>query len=231
MNILDFRPQIHAIYSGTRMNQVLYEQYKQFQSRGCRAEAGDAVNKFILSFGSPKEKENFTRWFFENDFRGEKIRHELYSRILFPVLIDGYGKKEPWSMLQLSRTEENIFQVESEQHGNNLQPASQTFRDLAKVSLLREYIKLEPTDSTARVELISAQIDWFRYCEHEWPWGILYGQNGATEAECREILDEVSFVRDLDIEQKYKEYFDPFESRVRIYMEEIVKRKQGSGST
>lgn len=206
------------------MNQDLYEVFKQFQLSGCRAEAKEAVNKFILSFGSSEEKENFTRWFFENDFRGEKIRHELYSCILFPVLMDGYGKRDPWSMLQLARTEQNIFQVESGQHKNKRQPESYTFSGLTKLALLCEYNRLVPTDSAARIELVMAKIDWFRYCEHEWPSGILYGLNGATEVECREILDEVSFVRDLDIEQNYMEYFNQFEKKVRVYIDRIGKR-------
>lgn len=34
-------------------------------------------------------------------------------------------------------------------------------------------------------------IDWLTYATHELPAGVLEGPNGATEVECREMLDEL----------------------------------------
>lgn len=103
-----------SIRSGSiAVNQELYERFKQLKSSGQKAEAKKALDLFVQSFDSFEERKVFTDWFFQNDFNGEKVRHELYESILFPVLIEGYCKTDPVSLKRLAETDQNLYQAES----------------------------------------------------------------------------------------------------------------------
>lgn len=194
------------------MKRELYDQFKLLQSRGERAEAKDVIKQFILSFESFEEKRSFSEWFFSNDF-DRIVRHELYESVIFPVLVDGYRKKDPWSIRQLAKTAQNLYKAEFlwEQVGHT-----------TALKLLREYVKLCPNDSSARLDLLDELIKFFGHCEHEWPAGILYGMDGATDDECLTLLSTISEVRDLDIERRYADYINEFEIKVNSYRERII---------
>lgn len=181
------------------------------QSCGKKAEAKVAINQFIQSFQSFEEKRSFSEWFFSNDF-GKMVRHELYESVIFPVLLDGYRKKEPWSIRMLAKTAQNLYEAkflwEQVEHATTL-------------GLLKEYVKLCPNDSSARQDLLEEMTRVFRHCEHEWPSGILYGMDGATDDECLELLSAISEARDLDIERKFAAYFDEFETKLKSYRARI----------
>ncbi len=196
------------------MNQELYQRFKQLKSRGCKSEARDAMDQFVRSFQSFDEKKAFSDWFFLNDFDGRKVRHELYESILFPVLIAGYQQADPSSIKRLAETDQNLCQDRSlwAQLGNK-----------TKSALLHEYVSLCPQYSAARHNLLETEIKSFRYCEHEWPAGILYGHDGATVSECGELLAAIADFRKLDIERKYTKYIDEFEGKVQSYRERIMK--------
>lgn len=193
------------------MNLELYDRFKMLQSCGKRAEAKDAIDQFILSFETIEEKRSFSEWFFSNDF-DLMVRHELYKSVIFPVLLDGYRKKEPWSIRQLAKTAQNLYKAEflwdQVDHATTL-------------GLLREYARLCPNDSSARQDLLEELIKFFAHCEHEWPAGILYGMNGATNDECLELLSGVAEARELDSERKYAVYLDEFEIKLTSYCARI----------
>lgn len=193
------------------MNRELYDRFKTLQSCGKRAEAKDAIAQFILSFESFEEKKSFSEWFFSNDF-DIMVRHELYESVIFPVLLEGYRKKDSWSIRQLAKTAQNLYKTEflweQVDHASTL-------------GLLREYVKLCPNDSSGRQDLLEELIRFFAHCEHEWPAGILYGMNGATNDQCLDLLSGVAEARDLDNERKYAVYLDEFEIKLKNYRARI----------
>lgn len=192
------------------MNQELYERFKQLKSSGKKAEAKKALDQFVQSIESFEEKKAFTDWFFLNDFNGDKVRHELYESILFPVLVEGFCKTDPLSLKRLAETDQNLYQAES---------MWSQIEFKTKRALLREYIELCPEDTSTRQALLSAEIEFFRHCEHEWPAGILYGMDGASESDCKELLAGITYVRQLDTEQKYSGYLAEFETKVVSYQQ------------
>ena len=163
---------------------------------------------FLKSFASIEEKRTFTYWFFKNDFDGKKIRRDLYENVLFPALVEGYKSSDPWSIKALAETEENLYE------------AKQLWGQIGyktKLLLLRQYLNLRPKDFTARRRLLTEQISSFRYCEQEWPARIIYGQQEATETECKKIAEEIKLARQLDKESKYRNYIDEFEAKLDSY--------------
>ncbi|PWT97466.1 MAG: hypothetical protein C5B53_08025 [Candidatus Melainabacteria bacterium] len=190
------------------MNKDLYENFKQLRARHLRAEASEAMSDFLKSFASIEEKRTFTYWFFKNDFDGKKVRRDLYENVLFPALVEGYKTSDPWSIKTLAETEENLYE------------AKQLWSQIGyktKLLLLRQYLELRPNDFTARRRLLTEQINSFRYCEQDWPSAIIYGQNAATETECKKLAEEITFARKLDKESKYKNYIDEFEAKLETY--------------
>lgn len=195
------------------MSAELYQVYKAAIARGDRSAAGAAVKPFVASFESLEQRAAWTRWFLENEAIGHRVRHEIYEGVVFPVLLDGYRRSDPWCVRQLARTVGNLHQAESlwKQIGGK-----------SEAELLRELQALVPGDDEARRKLLTRSLGTFHYQEHNWPWGgILYGHNGATPAECLEILEEVAFARTLDSEGRHAEYLDDFESKVREYQRRL----------
>jgi hypothetical protein len=190
------------------VNRDLYDNFKELKARHLRAEASEAMADFLKSFASIEEKRTFTYWFFKNDFDGKKIRRDLYENVLFPALVEGYKSSDPWSIKALAETEENLYE------------AKQLWGQIGyktKLLLLRQYLNLRPKDFTARRRLLTEQISSFRYCEQEWPARIIYGQQEATETECKKIAEEIKLARQLDKESKYRNYIDEFEAKLDSY--------------
>ncbi len=174
-----------------------------------------ALSAFIASFETEQEKAQWTREFLENEDRGHKIRHELYHEIIFPVLARGYETSDAWATLQLARTMANLaddsdlhFQV------NFANP----------MELLKESYETEPVESL-RAEILQAELRFFSYSAHEWPSGILWGNDGATIEQCQELLDEVHWTRGLDTSDIYQAALDDYENKVREYQQILISRQ------
>ncbi len=190
------------------MNPSFYAQYKTLKDSGRRTDATTALGSFIASFADGDEKIAWTRWYLESEHVGHKIRHELYEHVIFPVLQEGYKKHDPWSLRWLARTPQNLYQCER---------LWKLVDWKTQYAFLKEVVLLCPDDEVARQELLMKMIDRFRYCVHEWPAGILYGIDGATTAQCEEILGEIALARQLDREQRFTAFFSDFEEKVVEY--------------
>jgi hypothetical protein len=191
------------------MNLEDYERFKMLMESGLRSEAAYALQSFIASFSTFEEKMTWSRWFFENEKISHKIRFELYEQVIFPVLLKGYRERDPWALRWLARTAQNFYQ--SERLWNQLD-------GMTDYAILKDLVALCPNDDEARKDLLSCQLDWFRYCIHEWPAGILYGHNGATTEQCQEIIDEIAVARQMDQERLHTEFLADVENKVLHYI-------------
>ena len=61
-------------------------------------------------------------------------------------------------------------------------------RGKSPLSLLEAAVERDPEDVEARKALAANLSDWFRYCLHELPMGVLFGFNGASIEECHILL-------------------------------------------
>ncbi len=193
------------------MDEERYEQYRTLKASGKKREAKVALDTFIDSFTSRDDKRQWVRTFLTRGDFGHKIRHEIYERLVFPVLLEGHNRRDAWSTLWLARTYPNLHDSPS-LHSHIAQKT--------EWQLLREAYDIEPNDEV-RACLLQTDLDWFDYCQHEWPAGILYGYDGATFAECEELLSEAAFARTLDIERKHAAFLEEFERKVKQYQQRL----------
>lgn len=189
-----------------------YEDFKQALASGNKAAAASFVRPFISSFASLEGKVTWSRWYFENERFGHRIRHEIYEGIIFPALLDGYKNSDPWSIKWLARTAQNLYS------------AKQLWAQIGgktEEGLLRQLFALCPTDVEVRVELLSNLIKSFEYMIHEWPAGILYSHNGATAEECLIIHADIDFARQLDVSFNHLQFLDDFSDKLCVYQKRI----------
>jgi hypothetical protein len=58
--------------------------------------------------------------------------------------------------------------------------------------LLREALRVDPSDVKARRGLIENEARYLQYTIHELPAGVLYGHNSASIEECSELLSQLA---------------------------------------
>jgi hypothetical protein len=203
------RVEVHRCRWQNRMNVELYNQFLSRKAFGDQEGAEHSVYEFCNSFASLEEKLLWTKEFLESGDYGHRIRHELYVRIILPALLDGYRKKDFWCTLWLARTCKNLYRTK-DLHAELGHPTD--------FSLFRECYQIDPSHEEVRTSLLDRQLSWFRYYIHEWPAGVLYGNDGATRGQCEEILKELAFARELDTSHKFLELFDDVELKTREYM-------------
>lgn len=211
-----------ALSSGrgkSRMDQEAYQQYRAYKEQGRKAEAKAALEMFLASVGPAEARREWVEAFLERGEFGHRIRHEIYERLVFPVLLQGYERDEVWSLRWLARTADNLYRA----------PALHALVGFkSKRQFLAQAYAQEPTEEIRRL-LLEARLREFEYSQHEWPAGILYGMDGATLAECDEIRNEIAFARELD-EGRHAEFLDAFEGKVNEYRARLLAAS-GSPST
>jgi hypothetical protein len=200
------------------MNTKHYSEFQECKNRGDRNGARQAIQAFCNSFESLQERVSWTKPFLESGDYGHRIRHELYAYVILPALLDGYRKKDLWSTLWLARTCQSLYQMK-EIHAELGHPTDS--------SLLRECYEIDPSQEDVRVALLETDVRWFRYCIHEWPAGVLYGNDGATPEQCEEILKAIAFARTLDHAGQFAGLLDDVERKTTEY----IKRMPTTAST
>lgn len=194
------------------MNLNAYVEFVEADRSGRKSAATTAMQVFIGSFESIDEKRGWVVEFLKTFCPGEKIRHELYAEVVFPVLLQGYRSSDVWSIEWLAATSQNLYRA------RNLW-AQVEF--ITEHGLLHRWRTLAPESGRARDTLLKKMIEGFEYSEHEWPAGILHGMNGANIQECREIADAIAEARQLDVAGKYASYLAEFQKKLNVYMQRI----------
>ncbi len=194
------------------MKTELYERYLAHRAAGRKRDASETVRDFVASCTGPRDRENWVRQFLEQGAHEHRIRHEVYASLVFPVLLEGYGRRDFWSLCWLARTAANLY-ADSSLHGQ--------IEYKAERQLFREAYEICPSDPIRR-SLLQAYVAEFAYCQHEWPAGILSGIDGATLEECVEILREVAFARSVD-DGANEPFLKEFEDRVHVYRERLSR--------
>lgn len=190
------------------MNLEHFERFTRLLELGKRHEATIAIRAFIDSFISLEEKRRWSETYLNARVEGKIIRHEIFESVIFPVLLNGYRKSDPWSLRWLARTSENLYK------------SKQLWREVemkTEFSFLAELLALYPADEITRIELLAHHVKGLQYAVHEWPSGILYGSDSATIQECDEIFEDLMRARALDLERLHEVFFADFESKLVEY--------------
>jgi hypothetical protein len=190
------------------MNLTAYDDFVEATHAGKKAAAATAAHVFITSFSTFDEKHAWVVDFLKTYQPQDKIRHELYEQLIFPVLLQSYRASDGWGIRWLAATSQNLYR------------AKQLWAQLDFITehgLLKQWSILEPESELARHALLEKMIEGFQYSEHEWPAGILYGMNGANLEQCQEIANAVTEARALDVNGKYNSYLTEFQEKLNSY--------------
>jgi hypothetical protein len=198
------------------MNIQHYQEFKEFEEKGLKEKATNSIRTFISSFQSIEEKKQWV-WEFLSGLDTDqhfRIRHEIFHELVYPVLKAGYDNKDLYSTLWLGKLSQNIYR------------SRQLHEELGWVTEMELYNKsydIDPENNEVRILLLKAIISWLEYTAHEWPNGILYGNDGASIAECDEIYAEVQRVLQLDTEKIYSEFIQQYTEKLDIYRNRLEK--------
>jgi len=195
------------------MNSALYEGYLALLAEGRRKEAGLMLRAFLRSFTTSKERDEWTCNFLSTHAYGARVRHEIYAELIFPVLLAGSKRNDLWSLYWLAGTSQNLYTARG---------LHEQIEFKGEVGLLKEAYGIDRNSTEVREALLKCLLGYFRHASHEWPAGILWGMNGATLAQCNEIMAEVTLARELDREFAYSLLVDEFESKLRQYQARLI---------
>jgi hypothetical protein len=192
-----------------------FDRFIQLHESGRRSEAATAIRAFVESFSNLKEKRLWSENYLAAQQYGHKIRHDLFEDVVFPALLDGYLRSDPWSLRWLAKVTKNLYQSEHlwQQVGSK---SSYTY--------LRELLALCPDDEAARIELLSYHVKWIEYGVHEWSFlgVILHGNDAAKLHQCDELREDLAYARKLDRDNKYAEFFLKYESQLAEYISRLA---------
>jgi len=139
------------------MNADLYEQFVSLKDLGKKAEAKAALDLFIASFETLEDKRVWVYSFLEAGEYRNSIRHEIYENLVYPVLLDGYLKRDATSVAWWARTTSNLYAIKSPH------PLLKHKTDFA---LFKEAYRLEPNERIG-ADLLNTLINWFSFSQHE----------------------------------------------------------------
>lgn len=198
------------------MNIEHYREFKDCEEKGLKKEASKSIRAFISSFD---EKDEIEKWVWDylpelKTNRSSRIRHEIFHELIFPVLKAGYLKGDFSCTLWLGKLIQNIYQT---------QKLDEELGGVTELGLFNKCHDLDPENEEARLLLLNSIVSWLEYSEHEWPAGILYGNNGATLEQCADINIEVERVLKLDKEHKYSEFIKQYIKKLTEYRARINK--------
>lgn len=204
--------------------QVLWERYLETERRGTREEKLDALDTFIealLQSPAPEWKQwalAFVALTVDADST-IPVRQPLFQRVLFPALIEALGAGRPGSARWLAGLADHLHQCPD--CVARLGPERASAWALLKLAVVHD-----PTDGRARKRLINVMAEGFRYAIHEVPAGVLCGPDGATVAECDELLSDLDEFRALlaaeEAAHDYATLVTECERRFRSYKQYLV---------
>ncbi|WP_196140637.1 hypothetical protein [Aliikangiella sp. G2MR2-5] len=172
-----------------------FKKYEEAKNLGLKKQASQHIKQFVESFDGGDEEKLWVKDYLEQRDYGHKVRHELYDRVIFPYLKEGYLKNDPWALYWLAETIQNIYS--SEKLHEQIDYKSDYF-------LLKQSFKLDSSNDDIRKSLLNSIANQLGYATHEWPTGVLY----APDESPKDLIDEIEFGRSLDKEGKYTELFE-----------------------
>ncbi len=149
-----------------------------------------------------------------------KLNHHLWTGIVLPYLQEEVPHN-PAAVKCLIQTIQNLYSSK-EAHSN--------FDWVTEGELLECYLRMCPEDEWAISKAIEQRSRWLAYTIHEWPLGVLYGNNGATIEQCNEIIEAVSQLRLLDKESSYELLCKDIEDKTIQYQEQLQRYKASTQS-
>ncbi|WP_299751047.1 hypothetical protein [uncultured Tateyamaria sp.] len=174
-----------------------WHEYSQNLEAGFKDRAKTSIGLFIDSFQSSDE---IGRWVHAYLTRlpldCDRIRHEIFAELVYPTLVRWRSAGNPKGAFWLGRLYQNLLHVGD--------PGTH------RTDFLKESFRLAPKDEDIRRFLLKFMLEDFDLLDHEWPSGLI-----ATIDKKSELLEDVCFVRRIDLEGEYTARWDELEKRIR----------------
>lgn len=193
-----------------------FAKFELVRERGRKSDTKQAVSEFIEGFENFQQKSEWTKRYLDEVIAAKeyvpRIRFEVYSQVVFPVLAEGAARDDVWSWLWIYRTSQNFWEGETSFAKDFAEPEE---------GILGRLSRLAPDNETVRTEHLNHIISHLDHCIHEWPAGVLYGMNGATLEQCEDLHEAVAMARNLDGQKQYEEFLADFETKLSAYQDRL----------
>ena len=190
------------------MDLRLYDSYAALAAQGRRKEAGAALRAFVVSVTTLADKRRFTQTLLATHAFGRGFRSELLHGVVLPALLEGYQRRDPWSLYWLAGVGVDPARVEGK----------------GPIALLKDCLALDWEPERVRDTLLRELLAAFAYAAHEWPAGILSGADGATLAQCAQLMEDVRLARTLDRDGRHAAQLNEFEGKLDAYHRRLEAR-------
>ncbi len=185
----------------------LWNAYLEAESRGLRGERNDALKRFLAAFAELQETERH-EWALDlassvvDDGASTPIRMPLFRAILLPALQTAIAHRAPGAARWLAGFAQHFYRCPE------LRPRL-VDGTLTEHALLETALEQDPADDRSRRNLVILLASRLHDTLHELPTGVLYGQDGATVDQCREMLQELDgFIHHANCLGVAEEYAD-----------------------
>lgn len=193
------------------MHLASYHQYVELSEQGRKREATTSLNAFIGSFSTIEEKRSWAFGELPKLARNgaSRIRHELFTDVVFPPLLEGFKTSDPKSYYWLAQLIQNLM---------NSPQLWRQVENMSAIALLKVANDLSPNDQDIRDSLLSELLGHFFYLDHEWPAGILVSPVSERSLWDRLRVD-VLLAKALDEEAIHSARLIEFSHRMDVYEE------------
>jgi hypothetical protein len=187
------------------MDEQLYFRFEEEQKLGLKARAKETIVEFVASFTDFSDKRAWAQKFMSARRTTYAIRHELYEEVIFPVLFEGYQRKDPKCLYWLARTAQNLYKSPR---------LHERIDQQLPIDLLKQAYSIAPDSEEFRQGLLEALIDGLRWITHEWPAGILYEVQRPWHIEYWDLMQDLKLARELDRAASHVRELDEIEEWV-----------------
>ena len=159
----------------------LWIEYRAAEGRGVRAEYLRALREFISAWQTAPATTRarwLTSYFEAGIIDSDRVRTLLLEEVLLPELV---ARARAGHECARRRT---ATLLERRPH----ERAWGAYHELGWRGLVDELLAASPGDEGLRRAALEQDLDYLRYTLHELPSGVLYGHDGASVAECDELL-------------------------------------------
>ncbi|WP_145944116.1 hypothetical protein [Fuerstiella marisgermanici] len=208
----------------------LWDVYLEAERRGLRGERNDALNRFLAAFAElhQTEQHDWALGLASNivdDNASTPIRLPLFRSVLLPALETAIAQRTPGAARWLAGFVQQIYKC------RELRPRLMD-GTLTEHALLLTALDHDPGDDRSRRKLLGLLASRLNNTLHELPTGVLYGNDGASFDQCREMLQEldgfIRYANRLGIAEEYADLVANCQFHYKAYAEYLTDRREAS---
>ncbi len=188
-----------------------YEEIQKLAKIGLRKPAKQLIADLIKDFNASPSEEFALKICTECE--ASKIDQEIYRSIAYPY-INEKSNSEPLWMVAAINTHNNAAVM------RKLDPDC---RILPPVDLLKRLNEHPEYRDYAKPKLFAHIFEYLESATHEYPSGILYGNDGANIEQCTEYLSDIEYLKENDPSEIQSEFLHSVEEKISICLKQLIE--------